>query len=446
MEKKTKYAPGSMTREEILTAWKYWQRRIVLTTWLTYSAFYLCRANMSFALPGLMEEFGYSRTSLGLIGTSLFAMYALGQFINGQLGDRFGARILVFTGAAISIVLNICFGFATSLNAMVVLWGLNGYFQSMGWAPLVKVGASWCTAEQRGKWMGILGSSYQIGNAYTWILVSFLAANYDWRAVFIVPAALFSIFAVHHLIRLRNDPEDVGLPSIVQLKKTADTDETETRGVQQTGESLRRHPGFTSTIKTCVTSPRIWCAAMTLFCLNIVRYGFFFWAPTYLIETQGAEITMVGLKIAVLPLSGSIGALTAGWASSRFFSNRRAPVIFILLLVLALFSYLFYRSPPGAWQWSLFCLAVVGFCTYGPHVLLVAHSPADFAGRRATSSASGFIDGFGYVGASMTGISTGWLVDQFGWSAGFYYWIAAALVAAGIIVCLWRVPVEDEKK
>jgi sugar phosphate permease len=163
----------------------------------------------------------------------------------------------------------------------------------------------------------------------------------------------------------------------------------------------------------------------------------------YLIEAQGATISSAGLKVAILPLAGSAGAIVTGWATGKFFQNRRAPVICICLFGLAIFSYLFYNAPPGAWVWSLICLAVVGFCTYGPHVLMVGHAAQDFAGRKAAASAAGFIDGFGYIGAAMTGVFTGWLVDNYGWYAGFYYWIIAAVVAGCIMLALWKVPVEE---
>jgi sugar phosphate permease len=46
----------------------------------------------------------------------------------------------------------------------------------------------------------------------------------------------------------------------------------------------------------------------------------------------------------------------------------------------------------------------------------------------------------------MTGIFTGWLVDNYSWEAGFWYWIIAALVAAFIMLALWRVPVVEESE
>ena len=446
----TVYESAKMTRDDVLSAWRSWQVRTFVTIWITYGTYYLCRANMSFALPGLAAEFGFSKTMLGLLGTTLFIMYSLGQFINGQLGDKFGARKLVFVGMIGSALLNIVFSFSTAFAFMLVVWGLNGYFQSMGWAPQVKTMANWFTVAQRGKWMGLMGSCYQIGNMYSWLLASYLAANYGWRSLFWVPAILFLISAVHFVIRLRNAPEEVGLPPIEQLRKIADTGVHEPSRLDPTSAPVctvteDKHMGFGYTCKVCLTNPRIWGVSIAFFCLDIIRYGFFYWAPVFLIEVQGATISSAGLQIAILPLAGSTGSIVCGWATGKYFNNRRAPVVCLCLFGLAIFSCLFYYAPEGAWMWSLICLALVGFCTYGAHVLMVGHAAQDFAGRKAAASASGFIDGFGYIGAAMTGVFTGWLVENYSWEAGFWYWIIAATVAGFVMLALWRVPVVEEE-
>jgi len=440
----TAYDVSKMTKEDVLAAWKSWQVRTFVTIWITYGSFYLCRANISFALPGLSAEFGYSKTLLGLLGTALFIMYSLGQFVNGQLGDKYGARKLVFVGMIVSALLNIVFSFSTAFWFMLVVWGLNGYFQSMGWSPQVKTMANWFTVAQRGKWMGLMGSCYQIGNALSWLLASYLAAHYSWRTLFWVPAILFLISSVHFVIRLRNAPEEVGLPPIEQLRKIAAGEMTEPSSVDRKAAQDDKHMGFAYTVRTVLTSPRIWGVSIAFFCLDIIRYGFFYWAPVFLIEVQGASISSAGLSVAVLPLAGSAGAIFCGWATGKFFNNRRAPVVCLCLFGLAIFAYLFYYAPEGAWILGLVYLALIGFCTYGAHVLMVGHAAQDFAGRKAAASAAGFIDGFGYIGAAMTGIFTGWLVDNYSWTAAFWYWIIAALVAGCIMLALWRVPVVEQ--
>jgi sugar phosphate permease len=155
-------------------------------------------------------------------------------------------------------------------------------------------------------------------------------------------------------------------------------------------------------------------------------------------EEQGATISVAAYKALAFPVAGGLGAIFAGWASDRIFKNRRAPVAFIMLILLAIFCYLFKTIPADNWVLSFFILLFVGFFTFGPHILLVAAIPADIGSRKAASSVTGFIDAMGYLGASLAGVGTGYLIDKFSWNAGFYFWIFGAIFAAIMIVPMWN--------
>jgi len=412
---------------------KYWRKRILITSWLTYSTFYLARVNMSIAIPGIIDEFGFSKTEMGTVLTALFIAYAFGQFVNGQLGDKFGARKLITIGIFSSALLNLFFGFSTGITAMIIIWGLNGYFQSMGWAPTVKTIANWFPPKMRGKVGGILGSSYQIGNAYSWALSGFVIGLLGWRWGFWVPAVIFFISGIHWYLRGRNAPEEVGLPTIEEEQDICETPEF------KDSEECREdhHLGFRHTLSVVLKNPRIWTLGLCLFCLNIVRYGFISWAPTYMFEVQNAAISTAAYKVIAIPLLGSLGALSAGWISDKVFDSRRAPIASIMLFMLGIAAWLYPQIPVENWILSLLALMLIGFMTYGPHVMFVGIAPMDFGTRKAASSAAGFIDGMGYIGAAITGIGTGWLVDKYSWDAAFYFWIAMAVVAGILMATLW---------
>lgn len=384
---------------------------------------------MSIALPGIMEEFNLSKTVMGGVLTALFTMYAIGQFVNGQLGDKVGARRLLFIGIIGSAILNLIFGFLPNIiTGMMLVWGLNGYLQSMGWCSCVKTIANWFPRKTRGKAAGLLGTSYQIGSAASWALSGFVVGLFGWRWAFWLPGILLVLFGLHWLIRVRNAPEEVGLPSI----------EEEESGIEKAELKKDHHLGFKFTLKTVLTRKRIWAAAFALFCLNIIRYGFLDWAPTYMFEVQKAAISLAAYKAMAIPLAGSFGAVFAGWISDKVFKHRRAPIAMIMLLFLALFSWLYPMVPVGNWVLSMIVLIVIGFMTYGPHVMIVTAMPMDFASRKAAASAAGFIDGWGYIGAAITGVGSGFLIDNFGWDYAFYFWILGALGAAAIMAVLWK--------
>jgi len=109
-----------------------------------------------------------------------------------------------------------------------------------------------------------------------------------------------------------------------------------------------------------------------------------------------------------------------------------------MLVLLGLSVWLFPRIGAGSWVLSFLCLLIIGFMTYGPHILMVGTVAMDFGTRKAAASAAGFIDCFGYIGAALTGIGSGLLIDKYSWNAAFYFWIAGAFTAAILMASLWN--------
>ena len=70
--------------DQLQPSQRAWRLRIFALTWLAYAGFYLCRKNLSVAMPLMSAELHYSNLQLANIvfGYSLF--YAFGQFIFGR--------------------------------------------------------------------------------------------------------------------------------------------------------------------------------------------------------------------------------------------------------------------------------------------------------------------------------------------------------------------------
>ncbi|MFX1255626.1 MAG: MFS transporter [Promethearchaeota archaeon] len=417
---------------DIKTTWKYWRTRIFVTVWITYMTYYLGRVNIGIAKPFILAEYGIAPEVFGLVGTALFIMYAIGQFVNGQLGDKFGARRLIAIGLIVSSFINLLFGFSNGLIWMMfILWGMNGFFQSMGWAPSVKTVANWYPSEERGRWSSMLGTSYQIGGAVSWILATFLIVTLglDWRFSFWVAGVIMLVMGIHWYIRARNAPEEVGLPTI----------EEEDTGKEEMGEIREdTHLGFEYTIKSILTNKTVWFASFGLFCLNIVRYGITEWLPYLLaIEVTTGDFFPLWKTIA-FPIGGTIGAITCAWISDRYLERRRMPIISVLFLALAASIFIYSVLPPLDWVVGLPLLIVIGFLTFGPHVLLVSTIPMEFGTRKAASSATGFIDGWGYVGSAITTFGSGLLIGTSGPASTFLFWLLAALVGGIVLLANWN--------
>lgn len=427
-----------MKNKELEESFHYWRKRVFATLWITYGAFYLCRVNLSIALPGIMKEFGYSKTDVGLIGSILFVTYAIGQFINGQLGDKFGARKLITLGIVVSAILNLIFGFSKTFLVMAVVWGLNGYFQSMGHPPSVKTLANWFPTRSRGKISGLYASSFQVGNVVTWLFTGYLCSRLGWRSAFWIPSILFLICGIQFYKNCRNSPEDVGLPPIEEYerrKQLSIPNEAEQIGKETFNRD--EHLGFRFTLKQTIGNPKLWRVGLSYLFLGLVTFGFIYWVPTYILEVQRIGIASAAAKAVLFPLAGAAGALTAGWVTDKFFASRRTPMIVVMAFLSGIFILIYPRIPAGNNLLNLLCLSIIGFMAFGAHTTMVTAIPMDYGTRKAASSATGFIDAFGYIGATISGVGAGWLVDNYGWNSVFYFWAGSAFLACIPILRLW---------
>jgi MFS transporter, OPA family, glycerol-3-phosphate transporter len=397
------------------------QRVVLWVLWITYGSFYFCRNNLGVALPGLQAELGYTKSQLGTVLMALKLAYGIGQFINGQMAEHWPARKLLALGMLASAALNVVFGWATALYFLTFVWACNGYVQALGWPPTMRVAANWFPALQRGRAIGIVGTGYQLCGALTFVVAGWAAQKFGWRGALYVPAVLVAISAVHMLVFLKDRPE--ATHTVEELAQAASSP---TR-------SLRENLVIT------LTNPGLWLVAVALCLLDACRYGFTDWGVTHLKEVQDATVSSAAFKYAVLPFGGIAGAYLAGWVTDRFFAGRRSPVIFALLLILSLlalaYDYVIHWGL-GASVLVLFC---IGFCIFGPQVLLVGTLPVDLARGGTAAAAAGFVNFMGYMGAAAGDKLTGRFAQDYGWPFAVRFWAACAFAGALVIACLWNV-------
>ncbi len=391
---------------------------VVARQWITYASFYLCRVNFAVIAPMLMLLLGFSIIDIGWISSGLLAAYAIGQFVNGQLADKY-ARKLISIGMFGSAAMNFLMAFAPIPFLMLILWTINGFFQSMGWSSSVKIVANWHHPEERGKVSGILGTSYQIGNVFSWLLAGY-AVLLGWTWGFFLPAILLAISGLHWTLKGKQAPEENGLKTIENYEEKRDT-----------------HLGFKRTLLICMRW-ECWAGAFTLLFLNIIRYGFLTWAPTFLFEIE-PNITSATLQSLVFPLTGSLGGLTIGLLEKKYKKITRIGFVFLVILAGLMFVYPTLKSGVLA----LAVLGGIGFFTYAPHVLTVTRLPMLFGTRKGAASVTGFIDMMGYVGSTITSITTAYLTTIGGWNLAFIFWAIGALLSAVSLAFLWNC---EEKK
>jgi sugar phosphate permease len=417
--------------------------------WLTYGSLYFCRNNLGAALPGLGAELGYTKTQLGTVLMALKLTYGAGQFINGQLAERFSPRKLLALGLLASAALNVLFGWATALYLLTFIWACNGYVQALGWAPTMRVAANWFPALQRGRAIGIIGTGYQLCGALTFVVAGWAADKFGWRGALYIPAALLAASAVHMWFVLEEKPPETALPGGERQDGGAGASaalmEPRARRPDRRRDARATNGSLASNIVFTLSNPALWVVGIALCLLDACRYGFTDWGVTHLKEVQATSVSSAAFKYAVFPCGGILGAFFSGWVTDRFFYGRRVPVVCMLLAALGLLTTAYSTVIGWGLPASVTILFLIGFCIFGPQVQLVGTLPVGLAQRGTSAAAAGFVNGMGGLGAAAGDKLTGHLAQNYGWRFAIWFWAGCAFGAALVIATLWKTAQESNE-
>ena len=158
-----------------------------------YLFFYTGRQNFGWAIQGISLEFNVTKQYIGWAGAAMLWAYGIGQFINGNLADKYGARRMMVIGGLLSFLMNWATSYATAYWMIVTFWALNGFCQSLGWAPGSRLVANWWGSKERGKAFGFYLFAAGCSSVLIYLLSIIMLENYElnWRWLFRLPVLLF---------------------------------------------------------------------------------------------------------------------------------------------------------------------------------------------------------------------------------------------------------------
>ncbi len=199
-------------RSHFLSSFRLWQMRAFFSMATLYLFYYFGKKNIGVAAGSLEEKLGLSHEQLGFALTAFTLTYALGQFINGFLGDRYSPRRIMLIGAIGGVVANILFGLSNALLLFVVFWAINGYFSSMGWAPGCRILCNWFPERRWGWWMGLYNFFPYLGGALVSPIAAYCIERWGgWQGAFFIPPLFLAVMAVFFALLCKDSPEKVGI-------------------------------------------------------------------------------------------------------------------------------------------------------------------------------------------------------------------------------------------
>lgn len=427
--KPASYVKEAEDENVVKKQYRYWRWRIFFGMYLGYVFYYFSRKSFTFAMPSLMQDLGFDKSELGILGSILSITYGMSKFLSGILADRMNPRYFMAFGLILTGLLNILFGFSSSILFFAIFWGLNGWFQGWGWPPCARLLTHWYSQKERGTWWGFWNTSHSIGGALIPLIAAFCAQHFGWRYSLYIPGSLCIAMGFFIMNRLRDTPQSLGLPSIEVFTNDHSTQK----------RALEKELSLKEILFQYVLKNRfIWILAASYFFIYIVRTAINDWSVLFLVETKGYSLLAAGACVCWFEVGGILGSLVAGWASDKLFRGCRGPVNVLFSLGVIFATAALWISPIHKPLLDSIIMFIIGFLVFGPQ-MLIGMAAAELSSKKAAGSSTGFVGLFAYLGAASAGYPLGKMTQEWGWQGFFLALGACGVLSVLLLLPLWSV-------
>lgn len=423
--------------KEVEKNYAYWRYRILYSIFIGYAFYYLTRNSFTFAMPGIIDELHFDKSKLGILATIFSLTYGVSKFTSGILSDRSNSRYFMSIGLIITGILNICFGFSSSLLVFCLFWGLNGWFQAFGAPPCARFLTHWYSQSERGAWWSTWNVSHNLGSfIIPWIAAACLY-YLNWRWAMYVPGVLCILGGFFLLNRLRDTPQSLGLPAIEKFRN-------DYTGVVRSECGNERVFTTREILASVFQNRYLWMLGFAYVFVYLVRSGVNNWTALYLIEAKGYGRVGASGVVSLFEVGGFLGSLCAGWASDRLFNAYRGPVNILYAIGIVIGITLFWYFSGNSTLTDSCIILLIGFMVFGPQ-MLIGMVAVELSPKQSTSTATGFVGCFAYMGAALAGYPLGVIMDTWGWNGFFWTLAIGSVISLSLLLPLWGIK-ENVKK
>jgi len=413
------YQPQSDTREPG-PSYKWW---VVFMLWFVCFLNYADRQAISAIFPKLEQEFGFSKTQLGLIGSAFMWVYAAGAPLAGLIGDRARRKDLILGGCMFWSFVTVITGKCANLWQFITVRASEGFGETFYFPASMSLVSDYHTPRTRSKALSFHQSSVYVGTvAGSWI-AALLAQHWGWRSGFYLFGSAGMVLAVVLYFLLR-EPR---------------------RG--QSEQSINATPLPPLPVRQCLRLVLVNRTANLLMLAfvgaNFVATIFLAWAPTFLYEKFHFGLAAAGLSGTVFIQAASavgapLGGMAADWLARRIAGGRMIVQAFGLLSGAA---FVFFVGATAYVSTLLVTMVCFGFCK-GLYDSNIFASLYDTVEPRARSTAAGFMNAIGWAGGALGPVAVGYFATHGKYGSEVanmshaISWAAGVYVVAGLILVI----------
>lgn len=391
------------------------QNTLIWLCSFVYIIAYLGRYSYNTNINMILETYSTSRAETGLVSTFFFFAYGIGQVVNGILCKRYNKKLLfplvLFGSATLNLLILVL-----PFSCFKYLWMVNGFLQSCLWSSIIHVLGTNLDADHMEKAMAVTGVTATVGTFMAYGSSSLFVWLGNYRLSFVFAAAAMIAIAIFWLSLFRDNP------------------------IYQRSEAPKEASGKSSKMGGVM----IVVISLALFAVidNLVKDGVTTWMPTLLSEKYGMADAGSILSTVALPLLGTFGALLS-IKLNYLIKDFVALVVTMLAVAATSFSIVLFFEVSSA-VIALLCFGLIACMMTGINNVITSIAPLKMRDKIDSGKIAGILNGFCYIGSTISAYGLGLIADHSGWNAALYVLLGAC--GLGITIGLVYLLITKVKK
>ncbi len=394
---------------------------LIFMSWLLYTVSYLGKVNYSANITQIIDFYGISKTEAGIVPSFFFFAYGIGQIVNGLFCKKYNMKWMIFFSLFISSIINLIIAITKNFAIIKWLWMINGFVLSILWPTIVRLLSEMLPQRDLGKSSVIMGTPVATGTLIIYGLSSIFALFGMFKLAFYSAAVIDAIVVVLWLILYKRAVEEAKTERIKEITVLKRSD-TEQKPIENTmGKSMI----YIIICMLCVYA----------IIVNLTKDGLTTWVPSILKEefaTSDSLSILLTLTLPIVAIFGNIGALKTHNIISDYVTHCFAVFIILGGFIGSIIASITFKQM----FFTLVGLIVVNFLASSLNSLITSIFPIFMRGKVNSGLMAGILNGFCYIGSTISSYGLGVVADNFGWILVFWL-LMGCCVFAGIIWCAY---------
>ncbi len=422
---------GSICRQTSMSASKW----LFIICFLVYCTSYIARGSFSFVRSTMLSDGAISIGVAGAISAAYFIFYAVGQLVNGFLGDRISPFLMVVVGLGIVIISNIMMTFAQPQWFFVLWWGINGYGHSMLWSPVFYILSNIVNTRMRIFSLTAISICSPLGKIMSALVSSAVLTDGKWQKVF------FTVTMITFAVLLLWVTRYITLKDKMSICVTDGSDKSDG---DKTSVKVEKKSIF----------PLLLVSGVVIMLPAMLVHGLFYngvveLIPTILSDQYNMSASMAAIIDIIIPIMSIVGIFFANFVYFKIFKkNDMKSAAFLMTVTLVPIAIMFVLAmfKREGYMIGQYADAVIFVVIYAlvylfqfafNHVAIVL-LPARFARYSCASTFSGIANAINYGGSAISTYGMTYALLKLELWQTVLIWGAVLIIAATVVILATR--------